>query len=150
MNQELIDGLIRLLERSSLDVIEYTNGDERIKLVRGGGERSPPHKADSVAAIARPSAAQSPGSQAASPAAQAQHVIPSGMTGTFYRAPGPDQPVFASPGDLIEEGHTLGLVEAMKLLNPIEADRAGRLIEILVSDGAAVAHDTPLFVIEPI
>ncbi|WP_213309122.1 acetyl-CoA carboxylase biotin carboxyl carrier protein [Paraburkholderia sacchari] len=142
MNQELIDGLIALLEGSALCEIDYSNGSQRVWLVRDQP------MADAARASRREN--EKPVPPPPCPTAPAGHVIRSAMTGTFYRAPGPGQPDFVSPGDIVEEGHTLGLVEAMKLLNPVEADRRGRLVEILAPDGATVAHSTPLFVIEPI
>ncbi|WP_233887981.1 acetyl-CoA carboxylase biotin carboxyl carrier protein [Paraburkholderia flagellata] len=141
MNQELIDGLIALLERSSLCEIDYSNGSQRVWLVRDRVLADTGHT---------PRPQNNEPAPPPCPTAPAGHVVRSAMTGTFYRTPGPGQPIFASPGDIVEEGHTLGLVEAMKLLNPVEADRRGRLTEVLVADGAAVAHNTPLFVIEPI
>jgi acetyl-CoA carboxylase biotin carboxyl carrier protein len=72
------------------------------------------------------------------------------MTGTFYRSPAPDQPPFVAVGDVVKEGQTIAVVEAMKLLNALEADCNGRLVEILVEDGVAVSPDTKLFAIEPL
>ncbi|WP_434667275.1 acetyl-CoA carboxylase biotin carboxyl carrier protein [Paraburkholderia sp. A3BS-1L] len=147
MNRELIEGLVALLQRSSLCEIDYTNGSQRVWLVRDRREAAPSSKA--ITAHSLRAESENSARLPACADGPALHVIHSSMTGTFYRAPGPGQPQFVSPGDLVEEGQTLGLVEAMKLLNPVEADWRGRLVEILVADGATVAHDTPLFVIEP-
>ena len=75
--------------------------------------------------------------------------IVAGLTGTFYRAPSPDAPLFVEIGDRVEEGQTIGLLEAMKMLNPIEADRAGRVIQILADDGALVTRGAPLIRLAP-
>jgi acetyl-CoA carboxylase biotin carboxyl carrier protein len=70
------------------------------------------------------------------------------LVGTFYRAPQPDAAPFVSPGDEVEEGETVGIVEAMKLMNPVAAHRAGRVVEVLVGDGAPVEYDQPLVVLD--
>ncbi|CAB3764795.1 hypothetical protein B7G54_07005 [Burkholderia puraquae] len=146
MDHDFINDIVALLERTSVSVIDYTNGDRRIRLVRshratGNAPADPP--------VQNPAHTVVDANGATSTDSTRRHTIDAGMVGTFYRAPGPNQPPFASPGDRVQAGMTLGLVEAMKLLNPIEADCDGLLAEILVSDGAPVAHDTPLFVIDP-
>jgi acetyl-CoA carboxylase biotin carboxyl carrier protein len=70
------------------------------------------------------------------------------LVGTFYRAPQPDAAPFVTPGDQVEEGQTLGIVEAMKLMNPVAADRAGRVVEVLADNGQPVEYDQPLVVLE--
>ncbi|KAE8734557.1 Biotin carboxyl carrier protein of acetyl-CoA carboxylase 2 [Hibiscus syriacus] len=71
------------------------------------------------------------------------------MTGTFYRSPGPGEPPFVKVGDKVQKGQVVCIIEAMKLMNEIEADQSGTIVEILVEEGKAVSVDTPLFVIEP-
>ncbi|MCI3208732.1 MULTISPECIES: biotin/lipoyl-containing protein [Pandoraea] len=154
MNHEALAPLLRLLEGTSVSEIEHDDGRTRIRLtrqVRGGiAARAP------VVATAAPiESVPTEGSQARPmtpppvPAAT-RHTVTAGLVGTFYRASAPDQPPFVSVGDVVQEGQTLAIVEAMKLLNSIDADRAGRLVEIAADDGTAVTPDTVLFVIEPL
>lgn len=134
----LLDRLVALLHDSGLREIEFEEGDIHIRLVKDGdgGIRSQ--------ASAAPVAAAAP-----DPAATADHAIVAGLTGTFYRAPSPDASPFVEIGDRVEEGETVGLLEAMKMLNPIEADRAGRVIQILAEDGALVTRGAPLIRLAP-
>lgn len=142
MDLKFVETLAGVLERSAaLSEIEYGDGQRHVTLKRGSSTRA--SHANVSGQLATASAATAP-----VVAAVAAHHIVAGMIGTFYRAPAPHQPAFVSVGDAVEEGQTLAIVEAMKLLNPIEADRAGRIVEILVPDGAAVSTDTALFVIE--
>ncbi len=140
MNQVFIEGLLDLFERSALAELEYSEGDSRIRLVKHPSASPAPQPSAPVPA--RPAA---PSSQA--PEAALQHVIRAGLAGLFFRRPAPDRPAFVSVGDLVEEGQTLGILEAMKTLNPIEADRAGRIAEIKPEDGASVEPGAPLFVL---
>ncbi|WP_322084600.1 acetyl-CoA carboxylase biotin carboxyl carrier protein [Burkholderia sp. BCC1972] len=148
MDHDFISGLVALLERSSVMVLDYTNGDQKIRLVRNHREAGSAANTPTEAAALRPEHAAADAKDTNHTSDPQRHTIDAGMVGTFYRAPGPNQPPFASPGDRVQAGMTLGLVEAMKLLNPIEADCDGRLAEILVPDGASVSRDTSLFVIE--
>lgn len=137
MNDALLDRLVALLHDSGLREIEFEEGDIRIRLVKDsdGGIRSEPSAA---------SATTTP-----EPAALGAHAIVAGLTGTFYRASSPDAPPFVEIGDRVEEGQTIGLLEAMKMLNPIEADRAGRIIAVSAENGALVTRGAPLFRIAP-
>lgn len=150
MDHDFVKGLVALLERSSLTVIDYIDGDQQIRLVRNHRETDPSGRIPTGQSELRPAPSVVAGNHVPDASVPHRHTIHAGLVGTFYRAPGPNRPPFAIPGDRITAGTTLGLVEAMKLLNPIEADRDGRLAEVLVSDGASVSRDTPLFVIEPV
>ncbi|OAY76311.1 Biotin carboxyl carrier protein of acetyl-CoA carboxylase 1, chloroplastic [Ananas comosus] len=106
--------------------------------------------AASVPSPARASSAPPAAPALAQKAAKPSHPpLKSPMTGTFYRSPGPGQPPFVKPGDKVNKGQVLCIIEAMKLMNEIEADHAGTVVEILVDDGKPVGIDQPLFVIEP-
>ncbi|ODP32182.1 biotin/lipoyl-containing protein [Pandoraea sp. ISTKB] len=152
MNHEALAPLLRLLEGTSVSEIEHDDGRTRIRLTRqvsgGIGARAP--------AAAAPIESVAPECVPARPTtlpqvvATTRHTVTAGLVGTFYRASAPDQPPFVSVGDVVQEGQTLAIVEAMKLLNSIDADRAGRLVEIATDDGTAVTPDTVLFVIEPL
>ena len=106
-----------------------------------------------AAPVAAPVAATSPAPavEAAAPAAAAEpagHIVKSPMVGTFYRASAPGAKPFKEVGDTVKEGETICIVEAMKILNEIEADKSGTVTQILVQNGQAVEYGQPLFVIE--
>ncbi|GJG97707.1 acetyl-CoA carboxylase biotin carboxyl carrier protein [Cupriavidus pauculus] len=154
MDLKFVETLVSVLERSkALSEIEYSDGQRHVTLKRASsGTTVSATPFDHPLAEARtldriPAAVEHPAA-ASIAAAPNTHTIVAGMIGTFYRSPAPNQPAFVSVGDSVKEGQTLAIVEAMKLLNPIDADRAGRVSEILVADGTAVGADTPLFVIE--
>lgn len=154
MDLKFVQTLVSVLERSkALSEIEYSDGQRHVTLKRASSGTTvsatpfdhPPPEARPLDRIPEAGAQPAAAPIAAAPTA---HTIVAGMIGTFYRSPAPDQPAFVSVGDSVKEGQTLAIVEAMKLLNPIEAGRTGRISEILVSDGTAVGADTPLFIIE--
>lgn len=151
MDIRFIERLIELVERSTLAELEYGEGGERIRIVKtpagvttshdapplGGPEAAPERTTQSHRE--RTAQERSPGRT---------HFVTAGIVGTFYRSASPAEPVFVDVGQTIEEGQTLGLVEAMKTFNPVEADRAGKIVGILVADGAAVEPGTLLFEID--
>lgn len=108
-----------------------------------------------AASAAAPAAASSPSPSAISPSPPSKSVKSSlpplkcPMAGTFYRSPAPGEPSFVKVGDKVQKGQVVCIIEAMKLMNEIEADQTGTIVEILAEDGKAVSVDTPLFVIEP-
>ena len=138
MDDALLDRLVALLHDSGLREIEFEEGDIHIRLIKDGDGGVRPQ------ASAAPVAAAAPDHVATD-----DHAIVAGLTGTFYRAPSPDAPPFVEIGDRVEEGQTVGLLEAMKMLNPIEADRAGHVIQILADDGALVTRGAPLLRLAP-
>ncbi|WP_370678101.1 acetyl-CoA carboxylase biotin carboxyl carrier protein subunit [Pleomorphomonas sp. PLEO] len=138
MDDTLLDRLGALLNDSGLLEIEFEEGDVRIHLVKDGAAAARPRvPATPVIASAR---------KQASPEA---HTIVSGLTGTFYRSSSPESPPFVEIGDRVEEGQTIGLLEAMKMLNPIEADRAGRVVSVGAENGALVTRGSTLFRLAP-
>lgn len=137
MDPTLVDRLVALLHDSGLNEIEFEEGDVHIRLVKDG-----------AAARTEVPSAPLPAS-APEPSAPRDRAIVAGLTGIFYRSPSPEAPPFAEIGDLVQEGQTIGLLEAMKMLNPIEADRAGRVIQILADDGALVTRGAPLIRLAP-
>ncbi|MDP9651272.1 acetyl-CoA carboxylase biotin carboxyl carrier protein [Paraburkholderia caledonica] len=151
MDHDKLNQLLRLVEGTSITEIEYSEGDWRVKLVRGSRSGLSNSEAPMQPLLSTPvdeARVESPSAKASS---STQHrVITAGLTGTFYRTPAPDQPPFVSIGDVIQEGQTVAVVEAMKLLNAIEADCSGRLAEIFADDGTTVTPDTKLFAIEPL
>jgi acetyl-CoA carboxylase biotin carboxyl carrier protein len=158
MDIHFIERLIELVERSSLAELEYSDGAERIHLVKNGTVVRV-SSAD-VASSAAPLAAQLAPSRGHDAVAQlaaetgatvppTSHFVAAGMVGTFFRASSPGDPPFVRVGDVIEEGQALALIEAMKVFNPVEADQAGTVAAILVEDGAPVEPGTLLFEIAP-
>lgn len=153
MDHDKLNRLLELLEGTSASELEYAEGDWKVRLVRGLHGRSRIPLIAKAVSAARP-AAQSVSAQAFSKLAELSskpgHIITAGLTGTFYRSPAPDQAPFVSVGDTVHEGQTIGVVEAMKLLNTIEADCDGRVVKIFADDGATVSADSTLFEIEPL
>lgn len=137
MDDALLDRLVALLHDSGLREIEFEEGDIHIRLVKDGDGGI------------RPEAPSAPATAAPAPVATGDHTIIAGLTGTFYRTSSPDASPFVEIGDHVEEGQTIGLLEAMKMLNPIEADRAGRVTHILADNGALVTRGAPLIRLAP-
>lgn len=156
MDLRKIKKLIDLLEESNLAEIEIKEGEESVRLARipaGGAVQAP--VVHHVAAPAAPMPMHSPTEAAtggaARPAADSGlpdgHVVRSPMVGTFYASPAPDKPAFVTVGQQVKAGETLGIIEAMKMFNPIEADVSGTVLAIQCESGQPVEFDQPLFVI---
>ncbi|MBN6069692.1 acetyl-CoA carboxylase biotin carboxyl carrier protein [Aggregatibacter actinomycetemcomitans] len=155
MDIRKIKKLIELVEESGIMELEISEGEESVRINRG----SPASVQYTVpmAAPAAPVAAPAPSAPAASaapaaaPAASeevAGHKIRSPMVGTFYRSPSPEAKAFVEVGQSVKAGDALCIVEAMKMMNRIEADKAGVVKAILVNDGDPVEFDEPLIIIE--
>jgi acetyl-CoA carboxylase biotin carboxyl carrier protein len=159
MDLRKIKKLIDLLEESNLAEIEIKEGEESVRLARvpkGGVAISAPPPAplhlEHTPRAAQPAMPmQSPVEAATggrpSPDLPAGHVVRSPMVGTFYASPNPDAAPFVKIGQAVKAGDTLGIIEAMKMFNPIEADVSGTITAILASSGNPVEFDEPLFVI---
>ena len=154
MDLRKIKTLIDLVEQSGISELEVREGEESVRISR---QTQPVQYAvASPAPIAAPVAAPAAAVTAAPipPAAPAEAAKPQGhvtrapMVGTFYRAPSPGAKSFVEVGQTVKVGQTLCIIEAMKMLNQIESDRAGVIVDILVDNEAAVEFDQPLFVIE--
>ena len=146
MDLRKIKSLIQLLEESDVAELEITEGEESVRISRTG-----PAPAVVAAAVPPPSAAAAPAvpepAAAAEPAVPEGHVIASPMVGTFYAAPSPGAKPFVQVGDRVAEGDTLCIVEAMKMLNQIEADRGGVVRAVLADNGVPVEYGQALFVL---
>jgi acetyl-CoA carboxylase biotin carboxyl carrier protein len=150
MDIRKVKKLIELLEQSNINELEINEGDESVRISRGGTAvtyAAPPMPAPVAAApapIAAPAAAE-----AAAPASEelAGHAVKSPMVGTFYASPAPDSPPFVSVGQSVAAGDVICIIEAMKMMNQIEADKAGTIGAILIEDGEAVEFDQPIVTI---
>ncbi len=152
MDLRKLKTLIDLVSESGISELEVTEGEGKVRIVKNAAPvyMAPPQQfapqAQAPAQHFSPSG--DAGAPSATPAAAVQgHVVTSPMVGSFYRAPSPGADPFVQVGDTVKEGQTLCIIEAMKLLNEIEADKAGVVKEILVDNGQAVEYGQPLFVI---
>ncbi|MFY7116797.1 acetyl-CoA carboxylase biotin carboxyl carrier protein [Enterobacter cloacae complex sp. SHL020] len=153
MDIRKIKKLIELVEESGISELEISEGEESVRISRAAPTASFPVMQQAYAApVQQPalSAAVAPAAEAA-PAAAAEisgHIVRSPMVGTFYRTPSPDAKAFIEVGQKVNVGDTLCIVEAMKMMNQIEADKSGTVKAILVESGQPVEFDEPLVVIE--
>ncbi|WP_415906532.1 acetyl-CoA carboxylase biotin carboxyl carrier protein [Neptuniibacter sp. QD72_48] len=146
MDIRKVKKLIELLEESNINEIEIKEGEESVRISRGSSVVAAPVAAP--VAVAAPAAAPAPATEAAPEAPQTSgHVVKSPMVGTFYTAPSPSSPAFAEVGQTVKVGDVICIVEAMKMMNQIEADKAGLIEAILVEDGQPVEYDQPLVTI---
>jgi len=143
-----IKKLIELLEESSLTEIEIVEGEESVRLVRGGQAQAVPFIAPQMVAAA-PTAPALTVEQSKDEGDQVPEgeLVLSPMVGTFFAASGPGAEAFVSMGQRVGVGDTLCIIEAMKMFNQIEADVSGTVVAILVENGQPVEYDQPLFVI---
>src|SRR5947207_8562526 len=145
MDLRKLKKLIDLVEESGISELEITEGEEKVKIVKGGVVAMAAAPVVAMQAPAATSAA--PAAPAAEPAAQEGHVVKAPMVGTFYRSPSPDAKVFVEVGQAVKEGDTICIIEAMKLMNEIEADASGSVKAILVENGQPVEYGQPLFIL---
>ena len=152
MDLRKLKKLIDLVQESGIAELEITEGEEKVKIVKGGAATAAQPTmmmaAPVASAPARPTAAAAPTPAAeAEPAAPEGHVVKAPMVGTFYRSPSPDAKVFVEVGQAVKEGDTICIIEAMKLMNEIEADASGTVKAILVENGQPVEYGQPLFIL---
>ena len=149
MDIRKVKKLIELLEESGIAEIEIHEGEESVRISRNAAPGAFA-AAPAPVAIAAPTAAPVASAPAAAAAEEVieGHVLNSPMVGSFYRAPSPGAASFVDVGSKVNVGDTLCIIEAMKLLNQIEADKAGTIKAILVENGQPVEYNQPLFIIE--
>ena len=151
MDIRKVKQLMELLEESGMSEIEIKEGEESVKISRYGNSPAPAqHPIQSFVQQQAP-VSSAPTSQTASPNEQPQETgqsVTSPMVGTFYSAPSPTAKPFVSIGQKINQGDTVGIIEAMKIMNQIESDQSGTVVEILVKDGEAVEFGQSLIVVE--
>ena len=155
--------IVELLETTEVTRLSWRRGPERLLITRGHGPAPivqvspgpaaaplPPMQPVSHAPRQAMGEASAPAAPASAPANEKPgHVVASPFVGTFYRTPAPDQPAFVEVGAVVLKGQTLCIIEAMKLMNEIEADEPGKITEILVENGQPVEFGQPLFRVEP-
>jgi acetyl-CoA carboxylase biotin carboxyl carrier protein len=151
MDLRKLKTLIDLVSESNVSELEITEAEGKVRIVKGGGAVvqqfvTAPMQAPMAAAQAAPAAA-APVAELPAPV-QTGHVVKSPMVGTFYRAASPGAKPFVEVGAQVKEGDTICIIEAMKILNEIEADKSGTVTRILGENGQAVEYGQPLFVIE--
>ena len=152
MDLRKLKKLIDLVQESGIAELEITEGEEKVRIARGGAVSVTALAAGAPPAVAdQPSApALATGAAMAAPLAEAVpegHVVKSPMVGTFYRSPSPDAKPFVEVGATIKAGETICVLEAMKLMNEIEADASGTIKAILVENGQPVEYGQALFII---
>ncbi|MGJ7582494.1 acetyl-CoA carboxylase biotin carboxyl carrier protein [Variovorax sp. RHLX14] len=150
MDLRKLKTLIDLVSESNISELEITEAEGKVRIVKGG-IAAPVQYVQSMAApaAAQPASAAAPVAEAApAPAAATGHVVKSPMVGTFYRSSSPGAAAFVEIGSQVKEGETVCIIEAMKILNEIEADKSGTITQILGENGQAVEYGQPLFIIE--
>jgi acetyl-CoA carboxylase biotin carboxyl carrier protein len=155
MDIRKIKKLIELLEESGIAEIEIKEGEEALRISRMPTGAAAAHQMPQMAALPMAAPMQSPTKAAAAHAEAAapqrkanEHVITAPMVGTFYGAPSPGAKPFVEIGDEIKVGQVLCIIEAMKMMNQIEADRAGKVTSVMARNGEPVEFGQPLFVVE--
>ncbi len=155
MDLRKLKTLIDLVSDSNVSELEITEAEGKVRIVKSGP--APVAYATQMVApapapvAAAPVASAAPAQAAAAPVAEvapAGHQVKSPMVGTFYRSSSPGAKAFAEIGQQVKEGDTICIIEAMKILNEIEADKSGTITQILAENGQAVEYGAPLFVIE--
>ncbi len=149
MDIRKVKKLIELLEESGISELEISEGEETVRIsrhARGGAQPVVQYQAAPAQAPATPAAVTAPGAPAR-PAID-EHTIVSPMVGTYYSSPSPGAKVFVEIGSEIKVGQTLCIIEAMKMMNQIESDKAGRITAILAKNGDPVEFGQPLFIVE--
>jgi acetyl-CoA carboxylase biotin carboxyl carrier protein len=150
MDLRKLKKLIDLVEASGISELELTEDGEKVRISRNFTSNTPLPQYANYAPMPYSATPQSQVSTAVDPTApivEEGHAVKSPMVGTFYRSPSPDTKSFVEVGDTVAIGDTLCIIEAMKLLNEIESDKAGIVKKILVDNGQAVEYGEPLFII---
>ena len=150
MDIRKIKKLIELLHDTDVAEIEISEGEESVRITRGSTNQvvvQTPQMTLPQAVVTQPAIPQPVSDEPTGVAAPAGHQVKSPMVGTFYRSPSPDAAAFVEIGSEVKQGDTLCIIEAMKMMNQIEADASGKVLAILVDEGDAVEFEQPLVVI---
>lgn len=146
MDIRKVKKLIELLETSDIAEIEIKEGEEAVRISRNSSVTTTV-AAPAAAPVAAPAPSPAAAEEKPAPQATSGHVVSSPMVGTFYRSPSPSSPPFVEVGTHVKAGDVVCIVEAMKMMNQIEAEKAGIIEAILVKDGEPVEFDQPLVTI---
>lgn len=147
MDIRKVKKLIELLEESNINEIEIKEGEESVRISRGSSVVAAAPVAAPVVAAPAPAAPAAPAEATPEAPQTTGHVVKSPMVGTFYRSPSPSSPSFIEVGQTVKAGDVICIVEAMKMMNQIEADKSGVVEAILAEDGQPVEFDQPLVTI---
>jgi len=151
MNLKEIKELIKVFNSSDLSKLKVEDGDFGLTLEKGGvAVTTAPVQAAPVQQVHASAPVEAPAAEAEKKVADNADKITSPMVGTFYRAPSPDSPPFVNVGDTVRKGQTLCILEAMKIMNELEAEFDCKILDILVEDGQPVEYDMPLFLVEKV
>lgn len=148
MDLRKLKTLIDLVSDSNVSELEITEAEGKVRIVKGGGAVMQAYAAPAPQSAPAQAALEVPAATVAAPPAIAEHVVKSPMVGTFYLSASPGAKPFVEVGDSIKAGETICIIEAMKILNEIEADKSGTVSRILCVNGQAVEYGQPLFEIE--
>ena len=159
MNQKELKELVEFLIEKDITEFELERGDVKVRIKRGTPEAAPSAPAERIivqapAALAAhapapPPAPPAPPAAEAAPPPENLHMVKSPIVGTYYESPSPGSPPFVKPGDMVETGQIICIVEAMKLMNEIEADASGEIVKMLVANGQPIEYGQELFAIRP-
>lgn len=155
MNLKDIKELIEMLKGTDISELEVERAGVKVRLRKGGDVSYHPvmprmeYSHAAMAAPVRATGAAPEAEKAVEPAKTNQVKVTSPIVGTFYRAPAPDKPPYVQVGDTVKKGQVLCIVEAMKLMNEIESEASGKIVQILLENGKPVEYGQTLFVIEP-
>jgi acetyl-CoA carboxylase biotin carboxyl carrier protein len=160
MNQKELKELIDFLIEKDITEFELERGDVKVRIKRGAPEPVSPSPAERIITVQTPSPlpqVQAPPTvpppatpaPAVAPVPEDLHMVRSPIVGTYYESPSPGSPPFVKPGDMVEVGQIICIVEAMKLMNEIEADASGEIVKMLVANGQPIEYGQELFAIRP-
>src|SRR5579863_3129152 len=160
MNQKELKELIDFLIEKDIAEFELERGDEKVRIKRGTPEAAPSAPQERIITVqpavapasqvqAPPPATPAPPPAEPAPPPENLHMVRSPIVGTYYESPSPGSPPFVKPGDMVEAGQVICIVEAMKLMNEIEADASGEIVKVLVANGAPIEYGQELFAIRP-
>ncbi len=154
MNLKELKELIELLKGTDVSELEIERSGVKVRIRKGGDvtfHPAMPRMEHPPAAIVAPTVAAAAAAEPTAAAVKTNQItVTSPIVGTFYRASSPDKPAYAEVGDVVKKGQVLCIIEAMKLMNEIESEAAGRIVQVLVENGAPVEYGQPLFLIEPV
>ena len=161
MNLKEIKELIELLKDTDISELEIERSGVKVRLRKGGDVTFHPTMprmeyppaaivAPAIAEVSAPAPAPAPAEKAVEPVKANQIKVTAPIVGTFYRSSSPDKPAYVEVGDVVKKGQVLCIIEAMKLMNEIESETTGKIVQVVVENGAPVEYGQPLFVIEPV